>query len=91
MFLHNPGANVPEYQRIFNWNNTETEIFRSLAPKRDVFVKRGDQPGEKIQIFLEPEALMRYGNSPFENIAKEKAIALHGFEKGLSVAAGGGR
>ena len=89
MFLHNPGADVAEYQRIFHWNEAEVEIFRSLAPKRDVFVKRGDQPGEKLQIHLEPEALMRYGNSPFENIAKEKAMAAHGFEKGLSMAAGG--
>jgi type IV secretion/conjugal transfer VirB4 family ATPase len=83
IWLYNPGADVKEYKRIFKWNDKEAEQFSTLVPKRDFLLKKGDQIAQRLQLNLDPEALARFGNSPFSNVKRDEAIAKYGFERGL--------
>jgi type IV secretory pathway VirB4 component len=72
MWLSNPTANIAEYISIFGWNEAEAAVFQSLAPKRDVMVKKGNCPAEKFYVNLSPEDLALVGNDPVGNIRREK-------------------
>jgi len=87
IWLYNPGADVDRYASIYHWNAAEADAFRSLVGKRDFLIKQGDGLAHLLRNHLDPESLIRYGNSPLDNQRREDAIKEHGYQRGLEVLA----
>lgn len=82
ILLANPGANYAMYAKIFDLNEKEVEVYRSLRGKGDM-LKISPYGSKRLHVNLTPAERWLYANSPDENVKRDAMIAEHGFEEGL--------
>lgn len=86
LFLANPTLDPELYGPHFQLNDTEIQLIRALAPKRQLLLKR---PGmaKVLNLNVDRKAYWLYTNDPNDNVHREEAFRVHGFEHGLEVLA----
>lgn len=87
ILLANPGANKAHYQKIFELNERELEIFSTLTPKKQFLLKT---PSRSAVLSYIPtaEEIALFSNDPNANIKRNALIDEHGYEKAMSLFAG---
>jgi type IV secretion system protein VirB4 len=90
IFLANPRMDKRQYRDMFHLNETEAELIASLAPKRQLLVKRPDL-AKVVQLNVASKDYWIYTNSPYDNERKQQAFERLGFERGLEFLSGQSR
>ncbi len=87
IFLANPRMDRKQYQELFHLNETEADLIASLAPKRQLLIKRPDI-AKVVQLNVASKDYWIYTNSPYDNEKKQRAFQRYGFERGLEFLSG---
>jgi type IV secretion system protein TrbE len=82
IFLANPRMDKRQYQELFHLNETEANLIASLAPKRQLLIKRPDL-SKVVQLNVASRDYWIYTNSPYDNEKKRCAFKRLGFKRGL--------
>ena len=88
MFLANPDMDQELYRRQFHLNDTEVNLIASLIPKRQ-FLLKTPELAKVANLHVDRRSYWLYTNDPYDNRKRKEAFDAYGFEKGLSVLAGG--
>jgi type IV secretion system protein TrbE len=88
MFLANPDMDQELYRRQFHLNETEVNLIASLVPKQQ-FLLKTPEIAKVANLNVDRRSYWLYTNDPYDNRKRKEAFETYGFEKGLSVLAGG--
>jgi type IV secretion/conjugal transfer VirB4 family ATPase len=90
IFLANPDMDRELYCRQFHLNETEARLIAGLIPKQQFLIKTPEL-AKVANLHVDPKSYWLYTNDPYDNQRRKEAFAIHGFEKGLEILAGGSR
>jgi type IV secretion system protein VirB4 len=88
IFLANPDMDQDLYRRQFHLNDREVELISTLIPKQQ-FLLKTPELAKVANLHVDPRSYWLYTNDPYDNRKRQEAFALHGFERGLDILAGG--
>ena len=85
LFLANP--ELPnEAGALFRLNESEVARIRELTPKRELYLRRPDEPAV-LRLEVDPESYWLYTSSPLDAEKRAEAVAKHGLVCGLETLA----
>jgi len=85
-FLPNPGMDSDAYRKVFHLNGAETREIRSLIPKKELLLKRGDF-AKVLRLNVDPKSYWLYTNDPYDNVRKQQVLGQFGLKEGLEILA----
>src|SRR5215469_8319955 len=88
IFLANPDMDRDLYRRQFHLNDREVELISTLIPKQQ-FLLKTPELAKVANLHVDSRSYWLYTNDPYDNSKRQEAFALHGFESGLNILAGG--
>lgn len=90
IFLANPGLNVAAYREMFQLNETQTDLVRTLRPKSQMFLHTPEL-SKILTLEVDPRSYWLYTNSPNDNAKRDQLVTAHGLTKALDILAGKAR
>ena len=82
LLLANPALDRARYADLFQLNETELDLLGSLAPRRQVLLKRPDL-AKVLNLNVDPRSYWLYTNTPIDNERVTAVFREFGFEAGL--------
>ncbi|MDE2773483.1 MAG: DUF87 domain-containing protein [Gemmatimonadota bacterium] len=86
LFLANPEL-PDEAGALFRLNEAEVARIRTLAPKRELYLRRVDEAAV-LRLEVDPESYWLYTSSALDAEKRAEAVARHGLTQGLAVLTG---
>jgi len=82
LLLANPAFDSHRYVELFQLNDMELQLFRSLQPRQQILLKRPDVT-KVLTLTVDPKSYWIYTNTPIDNDRLAVMSREYGFEAGL--------
>ena len=84
LYLANPGMDAEQYQKSFQLNATQTDIIRTLTPKRKLFLHT-PTVSKELALEVDPRSYWLFTNSPLDNARRDELFHRYGLKRALEL------